>query len=85
MAGEVTLTVMGFKSLFGFLLSFYTNPWVAEAGYQTAYGTMAGISAAVLVLWLPLYIWGKSLRRATWSWPVVGAAVHWADDREVGE
>ena len=83
-AGEVTLAVMGFKSLFGFLLSFYTNTWVSEAGYQSAYGVMAAISAAVLLGWIPLYFWGKKIRHASWSWPVV-SHIHWNDDREVGE
>ncbi|KAL2129075.1 hypothetical protein VTI74DRAFT_8267 [Chaetomium olivicolor] len=83
-AGEVTLAVMGFKSLFGFLLSFYTNMWVAEAGYVRAYGTMAAISAAVLLCWIPLYFWGKKIRHATWKWRVV-SYIHWRDDREVGE
>ncbi|POS78715.1 hypothetical protein DHEL01_v202899 [Diaporthe helianthi] len=83
-AGEVTLAVMGFKSLFGFLLSFYTNPWVAQSGYLNAYGAMAGISAAILVLWVPLYVWGRHIRHVTWSWPVI-SYVHWSGDREVGE
>lgn len=26
---------------FGFLLSFYTNPWIAEVGYANAYGTVS--------------------------------------------
>lgn len=83
-AGEITLAVMGFKSLFGFLLSFYTNTWVAQSGYQAAYGTMAAISAAVLLGWVPLYLWGKRVRHATWQWPVV-SYIHWSDDCEVGE
>ncbi|KUJ14268.1 MFS general substrate transporter [Mollisia scopiformis] len=83
-AGEVTLTVMAFKSAFGFLLSFYTNPWVAKSGYLNAYGAMAGISAAVLIFWIPFYIWGKRIRHATWHWTVV-RYVHWEEDREVGE
>lgn len=80
-AGEVTLAIMGFKSLFGFLLSFYTNPWVQQAGYINAYGTMAGIGAGVMILWVPLYFWGKAIRHATANWPMIS----WADDREVGE
>ncbi|KAK0748224.1 major facilitator superfamily domain-containing protein [Apiosordaria backusii] len=83
-AGEITLAVMGFKSLFGFLLSFYTNTWVQQAGYLNAYGTMAAISAAVLVCWIPLYFWGKTIRHVTWSWPVI-SYIHWSEDREVGE
>ncbi|KIE00041.1 MFS transporter, partial [Metarhizium majus ARSEF 297] len=83
-AGEVTLAVMGFKSLFGFLLSFETNPWINASGYQNAYGAMAGISAGVLILWIPLYFWGKKIRHATWKWRVL-SFIHWNDDREVGE
>ncbi|KAK7745338.1 hypothetical protein SLS53_002834 [Cytospora paraplurivora] len=83
-AGEITLAVMGFKSLFGFLLSFYTNPWVNKDGYQNAYGAMAGIAAAVIVLWVPIYIWGRTIRHVTWSWPVI-SYVHWHEDRETGE
>ncbi len=83
-AGEITLAVMGFKSLFGFLLSFYTNTWVAEAGYLNAYGTMAAISAVGLMGWIPLYLWGKQIRHVTWRWRVV-SYIHWSDDREVGE
>ncbi|EON97942.1 putative mfs transporter protein [Phaeoacremonium minimum UCRPA7] len=83
-SGEITLAVMGFKSLFGFLLSFYTNPWVAESGYQNAYGAMAGIAAAVIIMWVPLYIWGTKIRHVTWHWPII-SYIHWSDDREVGE
>ncbi|KAJ3579897.1 hypothetical protein NPX13_g661 [Xylaria arbuscula] len=83
-AGEITLTVLGFKSLFGFLLSFYTNPWVEQAGYMNAFGTMAAISASVLLFWVPLYLWGSSLRNQTWKWRLI-SYIHWKDDREVGE
>ncbi|KAJ3518801.1 hypothetical protein NM208_g14376 [Fusarium decemcellulare] len=83
-AGEVSLAVLGFKAMFGFLLSFYTNPWINKSGYQVAYGTMAGIAAVVLVLWIPFYVWGKRIRHATWNWPFV-SYIHWDDDREVGE
>jgi hypothetical protein len=57
---------------------------VAQSGYQNAYGAMAGIASVVLVLWIPLYYWGKSIRHATWNWPVI-SYIHWKDDREVGE
>ncbi|KAI0863351.1 major facilitator superfamily domain-containing protein [Xylaria cubensis] len=83
-AGEITLTVLGFKSLFGFLLSFYTNPWIAQVGYLNAYGTMAAISAGILLLWIPLYFWGGSLRHRTWRWKLI-SYIHWTKDREVGE
>ena len=71
-------------ALFGFLLSFETNPWVNQSGYQNAYGAMAGISAGILILWIPLYLWGKRIRHGTWKWKVL-SFIHWNDDREVGE
>lgn len=80
-SGDSRLTA---PALFGFLLSFYTNPWVNNSGYQNAYGTMAGIASCILILWLPLYFWGKNVRHATWHWPVI-SYIHWNDDREVGE
>lgn len=72
------------QALFGFLFAFETNPWIDQSGYQNAYGAMAGISAGVLILWWPLYVWGKRVRHSTWKWPVV-YFVRWGHDREVGE
>lgn len=74
-----------FKAAFGFLLSFYTNPWIESSGYQNAFGAMAGISAAVLVGWIPFFIFGKRIRHASLQWPIIQKAVQWNLDREVGE
>ncbi|KAM0327035.1 hypothetical protein ACHAQA_006158 [Verticillium albo-atrum] len=84
-AGEVIVSQFAFKSAFGFLLSFYTNPWVHDLGYTASYGTMAGISGAVLILWVPFYIFGSRLKRWSWNWSLVASLAHWSEDREVGE
>ncbi|KAH7039033.1 major facilitator superfamily domain-containing protein [Macrophomina phaseolina] len=84
-AGEVTVTQFAFKSAFGFLLSFYTNPWISQSGYERAFGAMAGIAGAVMLGWIPFYIWGKRIRHATWQWGFVRRMAHWHEDREVGE
>lgn len=70
---------------FGFLLSFYTNPWIQQDGYDGAFGAMAGISAAVLALWVPLYFWGRRIRTATLEWTMIRNLIKWDSDREVGE
>jgi hypothetical protein len=70
--------------MFGFLLSFYTNPWIAKMGYAHAYGTMAGISAAVLVLWVVFFKYGKRIRVATHNAKYL-QWVKWDIDREDGE
>ncbi|OAQ99203.1 hypothetical protein LLEC1_02269 [Akanthomyces lecanii] len=66
------------------LVLYGTNPWINKSGYQDAYGAMAGISAAVIIMWIPLYLWGKALRTKTWKWRFM-SLVRWSDDREVGE
>jgi Major Facilitator Superfamily len=83
-AGEIVVTQLAFKSAFGFLLSFYTNPWVTKHGYNVAYGEMAAICGAILIFWIPFFVWGRRIRRATLSWPMM-KYVRWDVDREVGE
>ena len=77
-------TQLAFKAAFGFLLSFYTNPWIAGSGYVDAFGAMAGISAAVLLCWIPFYFFGKRIRHASVNWGIM-KGVNWHLDREVGE
>lgn len=83
-AGEGVVTQLAFKSAFGFLLSFYTNPWTDFCGYAEAFGEMAGIAAMVLLFWVPFFIFGKQIRAASLNWPVM-RAMKWSADREVGE
>lgn len=83
-AGEIVVTQLAFKSAFGFLLGFYTNPWVDKHGYAVAYGEMAAICGGVLLFWIPLFLWGKKLRQKTISWRIM-KFVRWDVDREVGE
>ncbi|KAL7960557.1 MFS general substrate transporter [Trichoderma compactum] len=83
-AGEITLAVTGFKALFAFFLSFETNPWINLSGYRDAFGAMAGIAGGVLIMWIPLYFWGKKIRHYSWKWSVI-SFIHWDNDREVGE
>jgi hypothetical protein len=72
------------SACFGFLLSFYTNPWVEKSGYAAAYGAMAGISGGCLLFFIPFYFWGKKIRMAVMKWPIM-QFVFWKNDREVGE
>lgn len=45
---------------------------------------MAGITAAVHLLAIPFYFFGKRIRRASLKWKAV-QFVQWMKDREVGE
>lgn len=80
-ATEAVTGVLAYKAAVGFLLSFYTNNWVAGQGYQLAYGEMAGISAALLLLVVPLYIWGKTIRQRSLEWRAT-KYIKWNQDRD---
>ncbi|KIX00394.1 uncharacterized protein Z518_10533 [Rhinocladiella mackenziei CBS 650.93] len=84
-AGEVIVTQSTFKACFSFLLSFYTDPWVEKDGYLGAFGAMGGIVGAILLGFIPFFLYGDRLRRASWKWPVIRKMAHWSEDREVGE
>lgn len=45
---------------------------------------MAGIAAAVLVVWIVFYVWGRAIRHTTLKWRVF-SWIDWEEDREVGE
>lgn len=64
------LMSMDGTAAFGFLLSFYTNPWIDKVGDTVAFGEMACIAGAI--------------RHCTWKWPVMEKYGHWGSDREVG-
>ncbi|KAB5581287.1 major facilitator superfamily domain-containing protein [Coniochaeta sp. 2T2.1] len=83
-AGEIVVSQVAFKSFITFLMSFYANPWVAKDGYAGSFVAMAAFSFVVLAMWIPLYIWGKRIREATFKWRVMRSA-HWDEDRETGE
>jgi hypothetical protein len=69
---------------FGFLLSFYMNPWIENQGHTKAFGTMAAIAAAIMVMAISIYSYGKKIRVDSLKWAPV-RLVHWNEDRETGE
>lgn len=71
-------------AIIAFLMSFYANPWIDRDGYAGAFSTMAALSFFILALWIPIYIWGRRVRHATFKWRIMKLA-HWNVDRETGE
>jgi hypothetical protein len=80
-ANEVVTGILAYKSAVGFLLSFYTNEWIAGQGYQLAYGEMAGISAALFIGVVPLYFFGKDIRQSSLGWRAT-KYIKWDQDRD---
>lgn len=81
LAEESITAVLAYKAAFGFLLSFYTNQWIAESGYQNMFGAFAGISSFCLVLVFVFIFYGKPIRKHALEWKLV-KALKWHPDRD---
>ena len=46
---------------------------------------MAGICGGVILMWVPLFFYGRRIREATLKWGVIQNLMRWDKDREVGE
>ena len=62
LGNEVFIMAMAFKNFFFYGMSYYVNNWIVTGGPMQMFGVMAGISAFVILLAVPLYIWGKRYR-----------------------
>jgi len=47
------------------------NPWIAEVGYVKSFGTQAGVYVLIMLLAIPLIIFGKQIRHATARWKII--------------
>ncbi|KAF5696227.1 hypothetical protein FGLOB1_13686 [Fusarium globosum] len=52
-----------FKNFFFYGITLYVIPWYQMSGPLELFGTLAGITAALMSLTIPMYIWGKRYRR----------------------
>ena len=62
LGNEVFIMAMAFKNFFFYGMSYYVNNWIVTGGPMQMFGVFAGISAFVILLAVPLYIWGKRYR-----------------------
>ena len=70
-AYEVLVLVNAVKQLFAFGFSYGVVPWVMLDGFGGAFGAMAGIQAALTLLGLPMWYYGKKLRHKSGGWKVI--------------
>jgi MFS family permease len=66
LSNEVFIMAMAFKNFFFYGMSYYVNNWIATGGPMQMFGVFAGISAFVILLGVPVYVWGKRYR-SFWS------------------
>lgn len=81
LAEEAITSVLAIKAAVAFLLSFYTNPWIAEQGYLNMWGEFAAIATAVILLVFVFMFAGKAIRTKALQWRVI-QAIKWHEDRD---
>ncbi|EME38989.1 hypothetical protein DOTSEDRAFT_57289 [Dothistroma septosporum NZE10] len=69
-ADALTL-VVGMKNVVAFGVLYGVVPWVDSVGYVKAFGTQAGIFVAIMMLGVPLVIWGQQIRDVTARWKII--------------
>jgi MFS family permease len=67
-AGEAMVTVNALKNLVAFGMSYGAVPWLLNAGWMKMWGAATGICAGILLLSIPMYLFGKAARRMTAQW-----------------
>lgn len=70
-AYEALLLVNAFKQIFAFGFSYGIVPWVLLDGFEGAFGAMAGIHFAIMLLAAPLWYYGKQIRHKSSAWKLV--------------
>lgn len=71
--------IMNFvKNMFAFGLTFYANDWIMVQGVRNCFFVIGGITAAVVLTTIPMYILGKRARSWTYRHRIITKIVEWA-------
>jgi MFS family permease len=73
-AGEAFATMNFIKNMFAFGLVNYLNNWVATQGVRNVFFTIGGITIAVSLTTIPMYIYGKRARSFVYRHDIAGKA-----------
>ena len=67
-AGPLLVIICAFRGIIAFGVSFAIAPGIESIGYDKLFGTFSGLTALFGLLGVPIYIWGKDIRRFTGRW-----------------
>lgn len=66
MAAEAFAAMNFIKNMFAFGMTFYINDWIATQGVRQCFFVIGGITIGVVLLTVPMYIFGKRARSFTY-------------------
>lgn len=62
-AGPLLIIICAFQGIISFGVSYGISPFIEKSGYDGAFGTFGALTGALGLLGIPIYIWGKQIRR----------------------
>ncbi|EMC97788.1 hypothetical protein BAUCODRAFT_31791 [Baudoinia panamericana UAMH 10762] len=68
---DALLLVNGLKNIVAFGFLYGVVPWVMEVGYADSFGTQAGIYVLIMLLAVPLILFGQKWRHTTAKWKII--------------
>jgi hypothetical protein len=63
--------VNGLKNIVAFGFLYGVVPWVTKDGYVNTFGAQAGIYVLIMLLAIPVIIFGQRLRHISGGWRVI--------------
>ncbi|KAM5354630.1 hypothetical protein ACJ41O_001277 [Fusarium nematophilum] len=69
-AGPLLVIICAFRGIISFGVSYGISPFIERNGYDGAFAAFAGLTAAFGVLGIPIFIWGKWIRKVTGRYSV---------------
>ncbi|TKA81735.1 hypothetical protein B0A55_01118 [Friedmanniomyces simplex] len=67
-AAPMLVVICAFRGFVSFGTSYGVTKFIATAGYDGSFGAYAGMTAFFGVLGIPVFLWGKCIRRFTGKW-----------------
>jgi hypothetical protein len=64
-ASSLLVIICAFRGIISFGVSYGIAPFIERNGYDGAFGVFGGLTAALGLLGIPIYIWGKKIREIT--------------------
>jgi hypothetical protein len=69
-ASSVLIIICAFRGIISFGVSYGIEPFIESRGYSGAFGIFGALTGALGLLGIPVYIWGKNIRRITGRYAV---------------
>ncbi|KAJ5636527.1 uncharacterized protein N7484_009840 [Penicillium longicatenatum] len=64
-ASSLLIIICAFRGIISFGVSYGISPFIDRSGYYGAFSTFGGLTAALGLLGIPVFIWGKKIREFT--------------------